>query len=425
MIFKKYFLVTPTEYTIGNASEDIYMASIYSLINNKTLIILVRRPTLLRFFFRNLKIKKITNSEIFKLTCNQPIILKSKWYLIFLSWALDFCFLALYFFNKSIFRIYNFGAKKFDFNKININYTPSINLSKIYKFTNRSLNFENLSSINWQNYLNIRIDYLITNENNGFDIIRQMGLNENDWFVCVHVRELGFHSNSSEEGSYRCADINNYESTFDYIASIGGYVIRLGDSSMKKIKSNSRIIDYANSRFKSDFMDLFLIKHCKYYFGMDSGIYDTAVLFQKSIIMANLTGWWFALPVKKNDIFIIKHIYSKSKCRMLSVKEVLDLPFDVCFHFYDDLTFTDSDYLFLENKEEDIFDLVKEKIEMDHNYKYDKLQNLFCEGRQVQILKWISEENIFKNNSNLAYRFAIRYYYQGSLSKKFLTKYWN
>ena len=143
------------------------------------------------------------------------------------------------------------------------------------------------------------------------------------------------------------------------------------------------------------------------------------------IILANLTGWWFVFPVKINDIFIMKHIYSKSKCRNLSIKETLDLPFDVCFHFYDNVTFNDSDYLFLENKEEDIFDLVKEKMEMDQTYKYNNLQIYFCEGRKVQILKWISEENVFKNNSNLAYRFAIRYYYQGSLSKKFLSKYWN
>ena len=422
-----YFLITPTEYTIGNASEDIFYAILYTLRKENKLLILYRKPTFLRWFFNKyVNLKKITNTEIFQLTSTDSIIINnSKKYIFIFSYILDTYYLFIYLLNKTIIRFINFYLKKLGFKIINISNIPIYNRKYIYNINNdKNFYKNNLNNQRWDYFLNIEFNLQIRNESKGDAILSEMGLTKSDWFVCVHVRELGFHSDTTFEGSYRCANINSYDLAFDYIEKMGGYIIRMGDPSMKNINSTIKLIDYANSKYKSDFMDLYLIKNCKYYIGMDSGIYDTAILFQKPVLLANITCLWFATPLKRNDLYIIKHIYSKRLKRQFSISEILDLPFDVCFHFYNDLTYNDSDYLFIDNSDIDILNLLVEKINMSNNYKYTELQISFLEKRQKQILKWVKEEKLFKEDVTLAYRFAIRIYYQGVLSNNFLQKYW-
>jgi len=70
-------------------------------------------------------------------------------------------------------------------------------------------------------------------------------LKDGDWFVCLHVREPGFHQDQT--GLYqttRNADIETYRPAVEKIVRMGGKVIRMGDSSMKPF-SMEGVYDYA------------------------------------------------------------------------------------------------------------------------------------------------------------------------------------
>lgn len=155
----------------------------------------------------------------------------------------------------------------------------------------------------------------------------EMGIPEIAWFVGLHVRERGFY-NDKEEYTCRNATISNYLPLIREITSRGGWVVRLGDKSMTPLPPMERVVDYPHTRFKSDLMDMYLLSECRFYVGMSSGILDTAFLFQRPMLITNMTNMTFVYPRRPEDRGLPKHIYSKSKKRFLSLREVLNAPFE-------------------------------------------------------------------------------------------------
>jgi putative glycosyltransferase (TIGR04372 family) len=132
-------------------------------------------------------------------------------------------------------------------------------------------------------------------------------------------------------------------------------------------------IDYPFTEFKSDLMDLYLIKNCKFFLGPISGIYDVAAMFQIASLMPNSIPNPYSYPLKKEDIFIYKHVYDKISNNFVSVVGLND--------FFKSRSFSDKSIEFFENTEEEIYELVKEFFSRESgNIKYSDFQ-----------LKWISE----------------------------------
>ena len=117
-----------------------------------------------------------------------------------------------------------------------------------------------------------------------------MGVSVDDCFVCVHVRESGFRNDAGRRED-RNATIGNYVKAFERITERGGWVIRMGDATMTKLPEMERVILYAFTKYKSDLMDLFLIKKCGFFIGCQSGILDIASLFQKPTLIINMYNW--------------------------------------------------------------------------------------------------------------------------------------
>jgi len=63
------------------------------------------------------------------------------------------------------------------------------------------------------------------------------------------------------------AHIENCISGIEEITRRGGWVIQIGDESMKALSDMDRVIDYPFSAYKSDGVDLFLVAHCRLYIG--------------------------------------------------------------------------------------------------------------------------------------------------------------
>jgi putative glycosyltransferase (TIGR04372 family) len=419
----KYFVLSPFEYAIGNAAEFIFFGSLIANKYGYKLVIIKRSKSWLRVIFKKLDLKPITNSEIFNLDCNNPCIIKpSK----VIEINLDFIYLIVYFLNKSIFRFYNKFASIFSFKSFLLSYIPTLGHDLIFNpLSKKEYTFENVLEIGWTDIFKIKLDFLLDKEKEilANQILLKFGLEVNSWFVCLHVRELGFH-NDSKDGLYRCANINNYINAIKFIVDKGGYVIRLGDSSMTKLPEISGVVDYPFTKYKSDFMDLYLIKNCKYYIGMDSGIYDVALLFQKPIIMVNNTSWNFAIPLNKCDLMILKHFFSKKLNRFLSIKEMLMEPFSIIYHFTEIPSESDSEYIIVENSSFEIFNLIKEKLEMvDENFEYSNLQFEFCKLRRIQILEFMKSD-FFKTDLFQSYRVAARYFFMGTIGDKYLYDNW-
>lgn len=211
----------------------------------------------------------------------------------------------------------------------------------------------------------------------------RIGLPKDAWFVCLHVRESGFHK---DQGYWRNGSIDNYIGAIEEVTSRGGWVVRMGDASMKKLPAMERVIDYPFTEAKSDLMDVYLISECRSYIGVHSGILSVAMLFQRPIILTNMTNWGVWLfPPKKGDIGLLKHVFSKSRNRFLSVREWVAE--GAAGDFFREVG---DDYVLHENDPEELKTVVKEFFDRGDDWQPTPLQRQFNELRIREGRKLIS-----------------------------------
>jgi putative glycosyltransferase (TIGR04372 family) len=185
------------------------------------------------------------------------------------------------------------------------------------------------------------------------------GIKREDWFVCLHVRETGFHGRSDH--TPRNAAISGYFQAVETITRQGGWVIRMGDPSMSRLPAMERVIDYAHSDLKSPAMDVFLCAKCRCYVGTNSGLGHVPYTFGTPTVMTN---WITAggLPCfPRNGIYLPKLIYSAAGQRLLSFRELLAPEWRARSYTAENLA--DNDAHFVDNTPDEIEEIVLEMLE--------------------------------------------------------------
>jgi putative glycosyltransferase (TIGR04372 family) len=252
----------------------------------------------------------------------------------------------------------------------------------------------------------------------------QLGLPLDDWFVCLHVREGSLY-NDHVEAYLRNADIRSYFKAVREITARGGWVVRLGDPTMTRLPEMERVIDYAHSRYKSDLMDIYLIKQCSVYIGSQSGIWDVAALFQKPLLMPNMCEWSFVYPQRYGDLGILKHVFSKTKNRFLSIQEMLALS-GRCQYIFT----LDDDFVLYENSADEILWLVQEyyKNKDNNTQEVSFLQKEFNARRIYETYKVLEGEKIWSRNYDDVYnKFRVASRLEGctgAIGDRFLSDNW-
>lgn len=434
-MFKKYLFLTPCEYTIGNAAEFIYYGAMVAKMKGKKLVLIVRQPGLIRIILNKMikvmnmiRVRKITNGEIFNVFSDN-IVPADRPLTRILGVIIDYSMIALYICNQ-ILRPLNYVRRRmFHREPLSFPYIPWVGHKEIFNPSkNRRFSWERVISYNWEKVLAEETPICLDEKKVRVakEAQVEMGLPENCWFVALHVRERGFYQERAAEAEFRCGTINNYRKAIDLITRLGGWVVRMGDATMTPLPKIEHVIDYPHTKYKSDFMDLYLIKNCRLYIGMDSGIWDVAHMFQKHNLVVNSTGWYMCVPPKYGDLTIIKHYYSKSRKRFLCVKELLEEPAKAAIHLGDSQYDSgNSEDLLVENTPDEIKTVVAEWFNNKPiTYKYSKLQALFVEKRRQQLKRWIAEGEHYRKYPDQAYRLAARYCYEGTAGNDFLEKNW-
>lgn len=152
--------------------------------------------------------------------------------------------------------------------------------------------------------------------------LRGMGLGASDWFVALHIRGTGFHKES--KGSmqvHRNAAIDDYFPAMKAIVDAGGWVIRLGDSSMEPLPPMERVVDYPHSEFKSKQCDIFLAATARFFIGTTSGLMNTVMSLGTPCLLVNCVSNYFQLW-NNRVLFILKPLWSRVERRYLSVAEI-------------------------------------------------------------------------------------------------------
>lgn len=158
----------------------------------------------------------------------------------------------------------------------------------------------------------------------GWRCLRQLGVPQDAWFACLHVREGGYLPDLAYH-SYRDADVSTYLLAVESIVERGGWVIRMGDPSTKPLPRMDRVIDYAHSEVRSDWMDVFCFSQCRFFLGTTSGPFNVSFAFGIPCALASFAPMGHG-PYSERDIWIPKLHWSVSENRYMTFAEVLLSP---------------------------------------------------------------------------------------------------
>ncbi len=192
----------------------------------------------------------------------------------------------------------------------------------------------------------------------GKELLASMGVTS--WYVCIHARDPVYLSDrdSTNRMSFRDCSIDSYLKSAEHITKKGGFVIRMGAKTEKPLKtSNPRIIDYANL-YRSDFGDVFLTGHCRFFLGSSGGLILLATALGVPAIGCNYIplGW---PPLSKNELYLPKKLLDSRTRRFLTFKQIANT--DVLY-FYDTGSYERAGLVLVENSPEEILEVTKEMM---------------------------------------------------------------
>ena len=240
-------------------------------------------------------------------------------------------------------------------------------------------------------------------EAEGQNFLQNLGFKKNDKFVCLLVRDAGYlnrHQKSSNEDpsrfayhNYRDGNIDRYVLAAEELAARGYYVFRMGINVLKKFNlSNPKIIDYANLKIRSDFMDIYLGAKCTFCISTVAGFDEVPTIFRKPIAFVGVAPLALLESHNKDSLIIPRRHISKKTKKQLSISEI----------FYSNVATSlySKEYDFNnieleENEPEEIRDLV---IEMD-----ERLKGSWKVGSEDLLLQKKSWKIFEKNINNLNY----------------------
>jgi len=126
------------------------------------------------------------------------------------------------------------------------------------------------------------------------------------------------------EDIHRNSDINTFSDAIELILGQGGIVVRMGSIVTQELTyKHPRVIDYPHSGIRSDFLDVFLAAHCRFFLGTTSGICDLSVVFDVPNLRVNFTPPGGA-PWGKESLFIPKRVHSKFTGKYVSFDKLIN-----------------------------------------------------------------------------------------------------
>ncbi len=134
-----------------------------------------------------------------------------------------------------------------------------------------------------------------------------LGLPPNAKWVCLMVRDSAYLPHLDYH-RHRDSDIDSYMPAVESLVKRGYYVIRMGAKVAKPMPYTSdKVIDYANSSFRSDFMDLYLCAKCVFALNNGTGLDAVVCAFRKPSCYVNFVPIEYLATWNVGSLAIWKH----------------------------------------------------------------------------------------------------------------------
>ena len=265
--------------------------------------------------------------------------------------------------------------------------------------------FDNISNEEEEKLISYKIKNLAFNEGEkrGGRLFLEKKKTSDYKYICFNARDSSFLEayNPKIDWSYhnhRNCDINNYKLAIDNLANKGFVCFRTGSKTNKELDfKNNKIIDYANSTERSDFLDIYLGAKCYMSVYSEGGLTVIPETYNRPIVYTNWPGLNIS-TFNKNSLIIFKKFYSKKKKRFLTFREINELEYSGNSSYY---LLRDEEINLVENTAEEINDAVIE------NYlRLEKKWNETNQEIKLQEKFWSIFNHRFIKSKNLKIGFS-------------------
>jgi len=168
-------------------------------------------------------------------------------------------------------------------------------------------------------------------EKNALNILKKFNIKENDKIILLcnrdpiyrYFKKLNYENfiknNKSVEMDipnygHRDQYINDYDLGVKFLCDHNYKVIRMGRNMHERLKlKHDNFFDYAFSEIKSDMMDIYLHKICKFVISSQTGIESPATLFRKKIFFVNYNEFFLFHNYNYSTVFPKKFFYKQNE----------------------------------------------------------------------------------------------------------------
>ena len=207
-------------------------------------------------------------------------------------------------------------------------------------------------------------------EQRGRKCLEDLGIEGGAPFVCVTFRDHAYFDNLLGPGrdardSYRNADISTFGLAAEELTKRGYFVVRMGAKVEKRLQvSNRRIIDYASSGKRTEFLDIYLGAKCTFAVSTQTGWDGIPFIFRRPICWVNSSPISYFLTSRKDDLLLTKHHFlADGSTTKLCLSKIFECGANSLLHSDE---YRKRGIILRENTAEELVDIV---TEMDERIK--------------------------------------------------------
>lgn len=159
----------------------------------------------------------------------------------------------------------------------------------------------------------------------GREFLKRVGCGPNEKFVCLMVRDSSYLSQKYgidvSHHNYRDSDISDYEQAALFLANKGYWVFRMGKTVHAPFNVNHpRILDYANTEYRGDFLDIWLMANCFFCVSTSTGLDSVCMVYRRPVVYVNF-GTFNRMPLFQDTVIVPTYYYWKDKDSPLTFEE--------------------------------------------------------------------------------------------------------
>jgi putative glycosyltransferase (TIGR04372 family) len=163
--------------------------------------------------------------------------------------------------------------------------------------------------------------------------LRKIGIPEGADYLYFYARDNAYLDASlappKSAGDWRYHDyrdscIDNYMPAVEALSRRGYFAVRMGAAVREVLNTTDpKIIDYA-TKYRSDFLDVYLGANCRFALGDTAGIYGLPTIFRRPMAFVNYLPFEGVHSWNPQDLFIPKKLWLKNESRFMTFREILD-----------------------------------------------------------------------------------------------------